>query len=139
MKEEGSKIYFEHKPKKPMYISVKKLVIIIVILSLVVSNIYFVFKFLEVRKELRASEEKIESLRINKKVLNFTELFIKKVLKSEGEISVEDRLQLENAVRSINDEQILNQWNKLLESETEEQGQIEVKNLLEMLVNKISY
>jgi len=136
---EGFKIYFDHKFRDPIYVSVKGLIVTIVILGLFASNIYFVCKFLEVRKELKASEEKIESLRINKKVLNFTELFIKKVLKSEGEISVEDRLQLENAVRSINDEQILNQWNKLLESETEEQGQIEVKNLLEMLVNKMSY
>jgi len=136
---EGFKIYFDHKFRDPIYVSVKGLIVTIVILGLFASNIYFVCKFLEVRKELRASEEKIESLRINKKVLNFTELFIKKVLKSEGEISVEDRLQLENAVRSINDKQILNQWNKLLESETEEEGQIEVKNLLEMLVNKISY
>jgi len=37
----------------------------------------------------------------------------------------------------LNDEEILTQWKKFTESETEDEAQTEVKNLLEMLVSKI--
>jgi hypothetical protein len=44
---------------------------------------------------------------------------------------------LENAVRNLNDENILSQWQKFTESKTEAGAQEEVKNLLEILVGKV--
>jgi hypothetical protein len=69
--------------------------------------------------------------------LDFTKLFIAKVLKADGEVSFDDRLQLENSVRDINDKTIFDQWQKLINAKTALDAQIEVKNLLEMLVDKI--
>ena len=69
--------------------------------------------------------------------MNFTKLFITQVLRADGEVDFETRLKLENAVRELNDQNILAQWQKFVESETEEEAQEEVKNLLGMLVNKI--
>ncbi|MBU4274949.1 hypothetical protein KKE19_04025 [Patescibacteria group bacterium] len=90
-------------------------------------------------QNLKAAESLLRTYQQNEKVLSFTKLFIGKVLKAETEVSFEDRLQLENAVRDINNEDILDQWNKFTESKTEAQAQEEVKNLLELLVNKIAY
>jgi hypothetical protein len=44
---------------------------------------------------------------------------------------------LETAVRDLKDEEILNQWQKFVDSKTETEAQKEVKNLLELLINKI--
>ncbi|MBU4332178.1 hypothetical protein KKD19_05955 [Patescibacteria group bacterium] len=58
------------------------------------------------------------------------------MLKAETEIDFETRLNLENAVRNLDDEEILSQWNKFVNSGNEIQAQVEVKNLLEALVHK---
>lgn len=94
-------------------------------------------KYLSAQKELRQTQAAMETRKTNEKVLEFTKLFVAKVLKAETEVSFETRLQLENAVRNLKDEGILAQWQKFIESKTEAQAQEEVKNLLEMLVNKI--
>jgi len=62
---------------------------------------------------------------------------IEKVLKAETEVDFETRLKLENAVRNLEDKEILARWSKFIESKTEAGAQEEVKNLLEALVNKI--
>lgn len=67
----------------------------------------------------------------------FTELFVEKVLKTGKEVDFETRLQLENSVRELNNAEILNQWQKFIESKTEADAQIEVRNLLEILIKNI--
>lgn len=64
-------------------------------------------------------------------------MFINDVLKSEGEVNFETRLKLENAVRNLQDEEILAQWQKFTNTQKEADAQTEVKVFLEMLVNKI--
>ncbi len=73
----------------------------------------------------------------NEKVLSFLQIFIEKVLKAETEVDFETRLRLETDVRGLDDPEALEQWNKFIESQNESQAQEEVKNLLEILVNKI--
>ena len=115
----------------------QRIILIIIILLLTVGNIYSGFKYLNTQKELRQTQAVLEAQKTNEKVLDFTKLFIGKVLKAETEVDFETRLTLENAVRNLNDEEILAQWQKFAGSETEVQAQEEVKNLLEMLVDKI--
>ncbi len=118
-------------------INLNKIFSIIIILLLLTGNVYFISKYLGLQKEMEEAKAALEIPKINEKILNFTDLFIKKVLKAENEIDFETRLQLENAVRDINDEEILSQWQKFTESENETEAQNEVKNLLELLVSKI--
>jgi hypothetical protein len=73
------------------------------------------------------------------KVINFSTLFIEKVLKAKTEVAFEDRLKLENAVRDLDDPAILGLWEKFTESGDQDQAQEAVKNLLDSLVKKISY
>ena len=89
--------------------------------------------------ELKIKTMTLMDYQTNEKVLEFTDLFIKKVLQSKGEVSFEDRLKLENAVREIGDENILNQWQKFTDSQNDDQAQEECKTLIAMLIGKIQY
>jgi len=115
----------------------KQKITLIIILVLFLGCIFFGFKYFSLQKELRKARATLETQKTNEKVLEFTKLFIEKVLKAETEVDFETRLKLENAVRNLEDEEILTQWKKFTESKTEAEAQEEVKNLLEMLVNKI--
>ncbi len=112
-------------------------IILIITFILLVSSVFFGFKYFNIQKEFRQTQAALEAQKTNEKVLDFTKLFIEKVLKAEEEVNFETRLKLENAVRDLKDEEILAQWQKFTESKTEVQAQNEVKNLLEILVNKI--
>ena len=118
----------------------QKTILSIVVLILLAGNAFLVAQYFAVQKELKGTKAMLETQseqEINGEVLDFTRLFIAEVLKSEEEIDFETRLKLENSVRNLDDEEILNQWNKFTESETEIEAQEEVKNLLGMLVGKI--
>lgn len=115
----------------------KQKIILIIILILLAGVIFFGFKYFAAQKELQQTQTALEAQKTNEKVLDFTKLFIEKVLKADTEVDFETRLQLENAVRNLEDEEILAQWQKFVESKTETRVQEEVKNLLEMLVSKI--
>lgn len=110
---------------------------IIVILSAVV--IVLIGQNYVFRQNLIIAENAVKTRQYNEKILNFTKLFISKILKASGEVSFDDRLELENAVRGINDKTIFEEWQKFVNAKTQLEAQIEVKNLLEILINKIGY
>lgn len=114
-----------------------KTILTIIILISIGSNAYFGFSYFETQKNLEQNQVAIETQKINKKVLAFTNLFIKDVLQANSEIDFDTRLSLENLVRDLNDQAILDQWQKFTEAKTPTQAQLEVKNLLEMLIGKI--
>ena len=116
-----------------------KTILITVILLLIISNVFFGFKYFTTQKELKLIQANLKKQEINQKILNFTGLFIKKVLKAKGEVDFETRLKLENAVREIRDKEILEKWQNFTNSQTEEEAQENVKDLLEILVDKINY
>ena len=112
-------------------------ILIIIIFILLVGNIFLGVKYFSLVKEPRQTQTALQTQTINEKVLEFSKLFIKEVLKAETEVNFDTRLKLETAVRNLGDEEILNQWQKFVDSKTESRAQEEVKNLLEMFVNKI--
>lgn len=115
----------------------KLLISYLFITILLVSNLYFIVKNSNLQKEILEIRRPIEIQKINGKVLNFTKFFIEKVLKTEGEVDFDTRLKLETAVRDLDDEEILAQWQRFVDSKSEKEAQQEVKNLLELLVSKI--
>lgn len=115
----------------------KPKIILILILILLAGNVFLGVRYFSVVKELRQTQAALEIQKTNDKVLEFTKLFIAKVLKSKTEVDFETRLKLENAVRNLGDEKILVQWSKFVESKTETDAQENVKNLLETLMSKI--
>ena len=133
----SSSIYLNHTFKKPIHISLRNLIFVVIILFLLAGNVYFAVQYSAVKKELAETRIELQTKEFNEKILNFASLSIAKVLKAEGEVDFETRLNLENTVRNLGDEEILSQWQKFIESKTEVEAQTEVKNLLEMLINKI--
>lgn len=117
----------------------QRTIILSLIIVLFAGNVLLASQYYVSLKNLQAKESLLQTYQRNDKILSFTKLFIEKVLKAEAEVSFEDRLKLENAVRDINNKEIFDQWTKFTESKTESQAQTEVKNLLDLLINKITY
>lgn len=120
-------------------INSKKLGLAIIILLLILGNIFFGVKYFSQKKETIKIEEELQSKKTNGKVVNFLSLFIEKVLKTDKEITFENRLKLENSVRDIGDQEILYRWEQFVAGTTESEIQERVKDLLSVLVNKITY
>ena len=76
-------------------------------------------------------------LRGDEEAYNFAKLFIDKIMLSQGTVSFDDRLELENAVRAINDKEIFAKWQQFLKSKTNKEAQITTANLLNVLLDKI--
>ncbi len=119
-------------------ISKKKIILAIIILLFALGNTFFAVKYFLQIKETAKLQKEIKTQQINGKVINFLNLFIQKVLKTDKPVSFEDRLQLENAVRNINDPEILSKWERFTGGTNETEIQQGVKDLLEVLVKKIS-
>lgn len=115
--------------------------LIIIILLLLGSNVLWLLDTQKIKNDLRKSQKTLEIVKtqnnLNAQILDFMKLFIQKVLKAEKEVSFEGRLELENAVRNLHNGEILDQWQKFTDSKTEQEAQKEVRNLLEILANKI--
>lgn len=112
-------------------------IILVVVLVLLVGSVFLGVKYFSIVKELRQARTALQTETINEKILEFSAFFINEVLDAKTEVSFDTRLELETAVRDLDDEEILNQWQKFIDSKTEIQAQEEVKNLLAMLVDKI--
>ena len=113
-----------------------RLVLIVAVGVLIIGNAYFGMKVYSLSKELAISQADAAAVHTNEKIINFTRLFIEKVLNAEGEVDFETRLSLENAVRDLKDAEVLSGWQKFIGSETEAEAQNEVKNLLRLLIGK---
>jgi|SRR3989338_8731399 len=108
-----------------------------VIFILIASNAFFGLRYLAAAKELESAQIVASSQRYNERAINFMKMFIKRVIKSDKEVDFETRLQLENAVRQLNDPQILLVWQNFVNSQNEIDAQKNVKDLLEVLVEKV--
>lgn len=120
-----------------MFKTASSKIVLVIILLLLTGTIFFGIKYYSTQKQLQETQDSLSAQQINEEILEFTKFFIDEVLQSETEVDFETRLELENAVRDLGDEEIFNQWEKFVGSETEEQAQAEVKQLLELLMQKI--
>ncbi|MDP2909870.1 MAG: hypothetical protein Q8N69_02240 [bacterium] len=119
-------------------VPLSNVIFIIIILFLLIGDIFFFYKYSSLQTQAGENEKTAQSQKVNNKVVEFSKLFIEKVLKAEGEVDFETRLKLENAVCDLKDEEILAKWQSFIGSETEEEAQQEVKNLLELQISKIN-
>ncbi len=105
---------------------------------LVVGLAFFTWQYISLKGQLQAAEKTIGKQQINKKVLSFSELFITNVLQSGQAVSFDQRLQLENAVRDINDPKIYTAWQKFTNANDQAEIQQDFYNLFSLLLQKIS-
>lgn len=110
----------------------------VLMVILVVMNIWFTVQYTQsINKENVAAEE--EAIKIEARLENaqFMKLFVDSVLGTNGVISFEDRVRLENDVRALGDADLLNAWEIFVESEDSETAQKNAVRLMSLLSNKM--
>ena len=114
----------------------KRILVWVVVAALIAGNIFWLAAYFKTQREAEGMRVLLSTARYNDKSLRFLQMFIKQVLKSEKEVNFETRLKLENSVRELNDDKILAQWQKFVNSQNETEAQGNVKELLDLLVDK---
>ena len=113
-----------------------RLILIIAFGALLIVAVYFILKTYSLSKALSIAKTDIASVQKNDKVIDFTRVFIEKVLNADREVDFNTRLQLENDVRNLKDDEILAGWQKFTESKTNNEAAENVKELLKILIIK---
>jgi hypothetical protein len=113
---------------------INKIIYSIVLILLIGSNVFFATYYLKARKQSQLDQYLLSRARITNQNLDFMKIFIEKVLQTDEEVDFDTRLDLENKVRNLENEEILKQWNLFTKSSTESQAQVEVKKLLLLLI-----
>ena len=114
----------------------KKIIIISIISILLIANLFLGTSYYLLQADVGRFSDISQN---NRKIVALSTLFIQKVLKTQGAVSFEDRLRLENAAYSTNDLEIIGVWQSFLASETEQEAQARVLDLLSILSVKIAY
>lgn len=70
------------------------------------------------------------------RILSFADMFVEKVLMANKEIDFDTRLSLETAVRTLNDQQIFDEWQEFTKADTREEASQHAKVLLNTLIKK---
>lgn len=117
-----------------MQIIQNKKIVFVLFMILIISNIFFVYKYFESKNIIKQNNIKQEA---NKEILSFTLLFMNKVLQGSKEISFDDRLQLETSVRNLNDEDIYDSWKTFTKATNDTEVQKDFYNLFTILLEKI--
>lgn len=113
-----------------------KIICISIIIVLLIISIFFGLQFYFNQQQI----QKYSAVNLhNSRVIAFDKLFVDKVLRAQGEVSYEDRLKLQNAIVIINDEDLMNHWNRFLGSKTEQEAQMNVLDILGDFPEKIIY
>ena len=115
----------------------KRVILIIILGILLIGDVFFGLKYYQASKELEELRSGRENAEFNSQIIDFTSLFINKVLQADKEVDFETRLSLENAVRALKDEEIMAEWQDFISSKTEKEAQDNVKKLLGTLMNKM--
>jgi hypothetical protein len=116
----------------------KTLILTIIIILLLFGTVYFGTSAYFLKQRIDIVEKQLNSQGTNGKIVSFLSLFIEKVLENNSEVSFEDRLQLENSVRDLNDSEVLTVWQNFTQAQTSDDVQKYCKELLDILVSKIS-
>ena len=111
-----------------------RLVSNLLLLILLAGNLYFSIQYIyDIKQNQVPTVDKgaIEVLHI--KNANFLKLFINKVIKANGTVSYEDRIQLENDVRQIHNPDITAQWELFVGSKDPKKAEAAATDLMLML------
>ena len=115
-----------------------RIIYIILIVVMAAGVVFCIFGYFKASTELSSVKSQLALQKNDERVVKFLSMFVKKVIKAETEISFEDRLALENAVCGIGDNDILTSWKKFVDSKDEKAAQQNTKDLLSLLVDKVS-
>lgn len=105
---------------------------------LVAMNIFFSIQYTEnVRENSREQTAQAEQLEQRLETAQFMKLFIDTVLGTNGVISFDDRVKLENDIRQLNDPKAITVWEDFVNSSDSELAQANAVRLMSYLSNKM--
>jgi len=114
----------------------KKLVMLIIVL--IISNTVLTYLYVSSKVKIRNLETVVATQEVNTKIVFFAQLFMNKVLSGSKEVSFDDRLRLENAVRDLNDKEIFDSWQIFTNAKNTTEVQQDFYNLFQLLLKKIT-
>ena len=115
-----------------------KLLVLLVLVLLVATNAFSILRLGAARTELARAGELLRAEEAGQAYAQFNQLFVAKVLNAGGEVTFEDRLELENAVRGLGDAEVLEAWNGFVNAPDEGEAQVQVRRLLGILAARMS-
>ncbi|MEY2664606.1 MAG: hypothetical protein RIT04_414 [Candidatus Parcubacteria bacterium] len=115
-----------------------RLVSNLLMLVLLIGNIFFSIQYTENMKQ-QALDEGSKSAQTEErlKTAQFLKYFIDTALNTQGTISFDDRVKLENDVRQLHDPAITAQWNELVNNKDVKASQANAVKLMLLLTNKL--
>ena len=115
-----------------------RLVSNILMLVLVAGNIFFSIQYTEgIKQQAAAASQNVNKDATRIQVARFLKFFIDTVLNTQGTISFDDRVKLENDIRQIGDSTLTSQWTDFVNSKDSKIAQASAVKLMSMLTNKM--
>jgi hypothetical protein len=113
-----------------------RLVSNVLMLLLLIGNIFFSIQYTEniKQKDLEARTDRSEQ---KTKTALFLKLFVDKVINTQGTVSFEDRVKLENDIRQLGIPEIITQWETFVASADSETAQQNAVKLMSMLITQL--
>ncbi len=108
----------------------------VLMLLLVAGNIFFSIQYME-NVKLEASKAEDTSAMQRIQVSRYLNFFIKTVLNTQGTISFEDRVKLENDIRQIHDPELTKQWDSFVNSKDSKTAQENSVKFMSALTAKL--
>jgi hypothetical protein len=115
-----------------------RLVSNVLMLVLVAGNIFFSIQYTEsVKQQESQASAAVDKDAVRIQVARFLKYFIDTVLNTQGTISFDDRVKLENDIRQIHDSSLTTQWTEFVNSKDSKIAQANAVKLMSMLTNKM--
>jgi hypothetical protein len=115
-----------------------RLVSNILMLILLAGNIWFSVQYTSNIKEQADAQEQEQAISQKRfQIAKFLKLFIDKVLDTQGTVSFDDRVALEDGIRQLGDPALTDQWAAFVASKDTKSAQDSAIKLMSMLSNKM--
>ena len=110
----------------------------ILLVVLLAGNLYFSVQYVENMKQQDAATTQTNAaLNTRLQVAGFLKEFIDTVLNTQGTISFDDRVKLENDIRQIKDDTLTTQWTTFVNSKDSKTAQQSAVKLMALLADKM--
>ena len=103
---------------------------------LLAGNLFFSSQYIvNIKEQIIPAEDVKATLRLQ--LSRFLKTFIDTVLSTEGTITYDDRVKLENDIRQTKDADLIRLWDEFIASKTGEEAQARAIKLMSMVTNKM--
>lgn len=115
-----------------------KKAILLLILSLIILSSVLLYSYFSLKYQLALfySQPQI-NYEVKKDIVNILDLLITKILLAKENLNLNEKIFIDNQMKSLNNQEIYSKWIDFLNSASEEEAQLRFKILLKTLVEKL--